>query len=168
MIPWPALLATIVGFHKPRVGPPYRSDSPLRGKQGGTLVSSAREAARAGLHAPPSRRPAVVGLAVPPYGLPSTDPTTRPSAGVPPVPSSLRSSAAAAVSTVPAAPSRQLAKRGWSAHADNRPRSAFPLDLLPSRGRPLRRPRRSADDHLLPSAIVLSSVPATASWRARL
>lgn len=172
MIPWPVPLATIVGFHKPRVGPSNRSDSPLRGKQGGTLVSSARESARAGLHAPPSRRPAVVGLAAPPYGLPSTDPTTRPSAvvtlRVTPVPSVQSTSAAAAVSTVPAAPSRQLAKRGWSAHADNRPRSAFPLDLLPSRGRPLRRPRRSADDHLLPRAILLSSVPVVASWRARL
>jgi hypothetical protein len=140
MKPWLAALANSLGFHKPRARPPYRSDSDHRSEQGGTLVSSVRESARANLQSSPHRHPAVVGLAAPPYGLPSTDPTTpaptaqlRCTAG----PSSFHSSGS----------------RWWSAHADNRARSEFPLDPLPSRlDRPLWRPGcwRTVDATALP------------------
>jgi len=163
---WLAALATSLGFHKPRARPPYRSDPRPRLGQGGTLVSSMRESARASLHSSPNRRPAVVGLAAPPYGLPSTDPTTRPSAvvtlRVTPVPSVQSTSAAAAVSTVPAAPSLQLAKRGWSAHADNSTRVGnSPLNPLPSReDRPPERPGcLRTEDLPLSATVSVSGTP---------
>lgn len=145
MKPWLEAMASAVGFHKPIGGPSYRTNPGHEPEQGGTLVSSSRESAGANPHSPPNRRPAVVGLAAPPYGLPSTDPTTRPSACVQlrctPVPSVHSTSAGAAGRHVPSAPTVLTAKCGWSAHADNRPRSEFPLDPLLSRGdRPQQRP----------------------------
>ena len=149
MKPWPVRLAKASGFHKPypsrrqnqRLAPSRPRASSPRHEQGGTLASSSRESARADAHSSPNRQPAVVGLAAPPYGLPSANPTTRPSAGVPPVPSSPCSSADADGRHVPSAPTALTAKRGWSAYADNRARSEFPLDPLPSRlDRPPGRP----------------------------
>ncbi len=162
-----------VGFHKPRVRPRYRSDSCCQHEQGGTLVSSTRESARASLQSSPGRRPAVVGLAVPPYGLPSTDPTTRPSAAVTrcvtPVPSAAcAASAAAAVSTVPLAPSPHLAKHGWSAHADNSARFGnSPLNPLPLRSdRPLWRPASLRTEDVVPvtTFLPLQSLSASPGW----
>lgn len=166
-------MASKAGFHKPEAGPPYRSFARQVRAQGGSLVFSARESARANLHSSPNRRPAVVGLAVPPYGLPSTDPTTRPSAVVTrcvtPVPSAAgAASAAAAVSTVPVAPSLQLAKHGWSAHADNSARFGnSPLNPLPSRwNRPLERPACFRTEDLgVPEFVHLSAaVSAPQGW----
>ncbi len=140
--PW----ATALGFHKPDPRPPYRSDPCPEHGQGGSLFSSARESARDSGHSSPNRRTAVVGLVACPYGLPSTDPTTRPSAGVTrcvtPVPSLAVAPLAVGLGRhVPVAPTVLCPKCGWSAPADNRPRSEFPLDPLLSRGdRPLVRP----------------------------
>jgi hypothetical protein len=57
----------------------------------------------------------------------SANPTTPASAGLRPVPSGLRPLADAAGSHVPAAPTHPLARRRWSAYADDSGRSAFPL-----------------------------------------
>ena len=146
-------LASNLGFHKPRVGLAYRPDPDPGSGQGGSLVSSMRESARANLHSSPNRRPAVVGLVVPPYGLPSTDPTTpaptvqlRCTAG----PSSLRVSGS----------------RRWSAHADNSRRSEFPLDPLLSRqDRPPERPPCLPPDDLLLRALPRDLHGLLAPWR---
>jgi hypothetical protein len=159
MNPGLAPLATALGIHKPRVAGDrgsscLRASSPHH-EQGGSLPSSSRESAGASRHSPPNRRTAVVGLAAPPYGLPSTDPTT-------PAPTArLRR-------TVGSSSLHSSGARWWSARADNRTRSAFPLDLLPSRGRPRSRPGCGTDDHLLPTNSLLPSASATGPWRARL
>lgn len=161
---WLVALATWTGFHKPRVAHPgqrnrtsrLRAPSP-RPEQGGSLPSSMRvdpptKLAPSETESTPNRRTAVVGLAVPPYGLPPTDPTTpaptarlRRTVG----PSSLHSSGT----------------RWWSAHADNWTRSAFPLDLLPSRVGPRSRPGCGTDDHLPSANRVLLSAFATRTSR---
>lgn len=178
MRPWPAVLAKALGFHKPIV---TRGYGPSRTschwhEQGGVLASSSRaslssDSGRALLVDAPNRRPAVVGLVAPPYGLPSTDPTTRPSAFIRlrriPVPSIASAPSAGVVGWhVPAAPTSLTTKCGWSAHADNRPRSGFPLDPLPSRGnRPPEGPEVLRADHLLGLTDLLSSCGITAAWR---
>jgi hypothetical protein len=159
VIPWLVGLATTVGFHKPRAtnlehetrSSRLRASSP-RHEQGGSLLSSWRESAGASRHSPPNRQPAVVGLAAPPYGLPSTDPTT-------PAPTArLRR-------TVGPSSRCSSGSRGWSAHADNRPRSAFPLDLLPSRGdRPPERPQRRPSDQVLVPTIVHAPPALSRPW----
>jgi len=144
--PWPVPLATAVGFHKPRVRPPYQSDSCHRREQGGTLVSSRRESVRASAIAPLNRRPAVVGLAAPPYGLPSTDPTT-------PAPTVQR------CWTVGPSSRCSSGSRWWSAHADNSRRSGIPpYTPFPSRqDRPPERPACLPPDELLhPTPIPVS------------
>jgi len=91
----------------------------------------------------------------PPDG--STTPTTPASAGVdrslslapPPVPSvAAAPSAAAEASHVPAAPARPLARRRWSAYADDSGRSAFPLrpPSFAPEGWPAERAFISSDD----------------------
>jgi hypothetical protein len=149
---WLRPLASAVGVHKPRGArvariSRTRAARPRR-EQGGILASSWRESAGASRHSPPNRQPAVVGLAAPPYGLPSADPTApAPTARLrrPVGPASLRSSGS----------------RWRSAHADNRPRSAFPLDLLPSRG------KRAANHVLFSTSSRRSSsvsAPLEAGW----
>jgi hypothetical protein len=165
-------LATAAVIQKPRATAPYRVPAPSclrasspRHEQGGILTSSLRESVRANGQDPLSRRPAVVGLVAPPYGLPSTDPTTRPSASVPlrvtPVPSSRCSSADADGRHVPAAPTVLSAKRGWSAHADNRTRFGnSPLNPLPLRG-----PQRRGADHLLVPTLFLPTTTTSGARR---
>lgn len=155
-----------IGIHKPRdahrrnasrlLRP--RASSPRR-RQGGNVdrlirgICESAEAWQIHVAFTPHSVIDVVGLAVPPYGLPSADPTTPASTvqlRCTVEPSSLHSSGA----------------RWWSAHADDSPRSAFPLDLLPSRGWPLKRPRGVADDHLLPSTRSLLFLPATGACEA--
>lgn len=141
-----ALLANVLGFHKPEAGPPYESDPRWPLGQGGTLVSSSRESGRAGGPAPLNRRQAVVGLVAPPYGLPSTDPTTPATAvqlRCTPVPSSRCSSGS----------------RWWSAHADNSGRSGIPpCTPFPSRqDRPLRQPSCSRTEDLVIPNLVLAA-----------
>jgi hypothetical protein len=173
-----AALASALGFHKPRAREDYGAwdssclrASSARHEQGGSLASSWRESDRDNGHSPPNRRPAVVGLAAPPYGLPSTDPTTRPSAGVTPcvtpVPSlAIALSADGLGRHVPLAPTVLTAKRGWSAPADNRHGSEFPLDPLPSRGDGrLLRPERVPTDHLVFAPLILASPALSGPWR---
>ncbi len=144
-------LASKVGFHKPRERPPYESDPPAAVGQGGSLVSSMRESARAILHSSPNRRPAVVGLAAPPYGLPSPDPTT-PARTV-----QLRC-------TVRPSSLCSSGSRWWSAHADDRARSEFPLDPLLSRAnRPLWRPADLRTEDVLSVVLFSGSVAVSAS-----
>lgn len=156
MRPWPAPLATALGFHKPGAARSARHSRPRasspRHEQGGSLSASARESARASSPSSRTRRTAVVGLAAPPYGLPSTDPTTpapvaqlRCTAG----PSSLCS----------------FGPRVWSAHADNRTRSEFPLDPLPSRGTRPRRPQGFRTDAFLFSLLIHPSAFRSAPGR---
>jgi hypothetical protein len=151
MKPWLAALATNLGFHKPEVGPLYRSDPRDPLGQGGTLVSSLKESVWANKQAPYSRIPAAVGLAAPPYGLPSTDPTT-------PARSLFHNDR----------PSSRCSSgsRWWSAHADSSRRSEFPLDPLPSRqDRPLGRPDCSRTEDLVLAATILPSQTTSAALR---
>jgi len=148
---WLALLATVLGFHKPEAEPPYESDPRCSLGQGGTRVSSSRESVRASGSAPLNRRQAVVGLVAPPYGLPSTDPTTPATAvqlRCTPVPSSRCSSGS----------------RWWSAHADNSGRSGIPpCTPFPSRqDRPPGRPRCSPTEDLVTLPTVLALRPLSA------
>ena len=142
-----------VGFHKPTVGgltpptlPSQRALSPRLG-QGGRVETLMQGIWPRRGHSPHNRISTVVGLEPLPYGLPFSNPTTPAAAvvdpfGPPTVPSGLRPSADAGVSHVPSAPTRPLARRGWSAYADDCGRSEFPLEPPSERpkGGRLRRP----------------------------
>ena len=130
--PRPKVLAKGVGFRWPTpIASSPRASSP-RLEQGGSLETLIRgicfQASCLSPFTPQSsfdcRR------AAPPRG--SANPTTPAPAGhrrfaTRPVPSGLRPSADAAGSHVPAAPTHPLARRRWSAYADDSGRSAFPL-----------------------------------------
>jgi hypothetical protein len=94
----------------------------------------------------------------PPNG--SANPTTPASAGhrrlaTRPVPSGLSPSADAAGSHVPAAPTHPLARRRWSAYADDGGRSAFPLE--PPSFAPEGLPATRASISLISAPVVLRS-----------
>ena len=133
---WPKEWAKTVGFHKPAVRParPHIASSsralspPL--DQGGRVENLMQGIWPQRGHSPHNRLSTVVGLA---SASCLADPTTPAAAvvdpiGSPTVPSGLRPSADAGVSQVPTAPTRPLARRGWSAHADDSGRSEFPLE----------------------------------------
>ena len=124
------------GFHKPTVRPvrPHIASSsralspPL--DQGGRLENLMQGIWQQRGHSPHNRFSTVVVLA---SANVLANPTTPAAAvvdpfGPPTVPSGLRPSADAGVSQVPTAPTRPLARRGWSAYADDSGRSEFPLE----------------------------------------
>ena len=133
---WPKGWAKTVGFHKPAVRPvrPHitsssRASSPPL-DQGGRVENLMQGIWQQRSHSPHNRFSTVVGLA---SSSVLANPTTPAAAvvdpfGPPTVPSGLRPSADAGVSQVPTAPTRPLARRGWSAYADDSGRSEFPLE----------------------------------------
>jgi hypothetical protein len=133
---WPKGWAKAAGFHKPTVRPvrPHIASSsralspPL--DQGGRLENLMQGIWQQRGHSPHNRFSTVVVLA---SANVLANPTTPAAAvvdpfGPPTVPSGLRPSADAGVSQVPTAPTRPLARRGWSAYADDSGRSDFPLE----------------------------------------
>jgi hypothetical protein len=135
MKPWPLRLSSGPGFHKPiararREPSPARASSP-RDEQGGMadlLIEGICHAGREGRREAftPESSASVVGLSAW-----ASDPTT-PASAANAVPLAI-ASADAGPSLAHTAPARVPARRWWSAHADDGGRSAFPLDLLPSR-----------------------------------
>lgn len=129
----PLVLAEGVGFQRPTpIASSLRASSP-RLEQGGRVETLIRGIyIRASCSTPQSGFDCF--RLAPPDG--SANPTTPASAdgdrslsvAPPPVPSvATAPSADAVVSHVPAAPARPLARRRWSAYADDSGRSAFPL-----------------------------------------
>lgn len=150
----PKVLAERVGFQWPTpIASSPRASSP-RLEQGGRLETLIR-----GIYFQASCLTPQSGFdcrrLAPPSG--STNPTTPASAvderslplSSPPVPSvAAAPSADAGVSHVPAAPARPLARRRWSAYADDSGRLAFPLEppSFAPEGEPAKRAAISSDD----------------------
>ena len=137
---WPLEWPKGVGFHKPAVRRPGRPHYTTRQRalsprlvQGGSIEILMQGIWPNRSHSPHNLLSIVVGL-TPPCG--STHPTTPTSTlidhsrplGPTRVPSGLCPSVDAGVSQVPVAPARPTARWRWSAVADDRGRSEFPLE----------------------------------------
>lgn len=165
----PQVLAKGVGFQRPTPSassPRASSPWPEQGGSVKTLIQRTLSRPRNSAVSPPQsgfnrRRLAPLGG--------SANPTTPASAGLRrfatrPVPSGLRPSADAAGSHVPAALTHPLARRRWSAYADDVGRSAFPLEppSFAPKGLPATRAQISWNGS---SAALRSIDRSTASWR---
>lgn len=136
---WPLKWPKGVGFHKPTVRRPSRPHCTTRQRAlSPRLVQGGRfEILMQGIwpnrsHSPHNLISTVVGLATPIGSAHPTTPTSTPVGRSRPlgptgVPSGLCPSVDAGVSHVPVAPTRPLARWRWSAVADDRGRSEFPL-----------------------------------------
>ena len=152
----PKVLAERVGFQWPTLNASRLWASSPRLEQGGRLETLIRGIYSRACGSTPQSGFDCRRLA-PPSG--STNPTTPASAdderslslASPSVPSVASApSADAVVSHVPAAPTRPLARRGWSACADDSGRSAFPLEppSFAPEGEPAKRAAISPDHAL--------------------
>jgi hypothetical protein len=163
----PKVLAKGIGFQRPTPNASSPRASSPRLEQGGRLETLIRgisfEVPFLSAFSPQSafdcrRLASTDGLA---------NPTTPASAGLRPVPSV--PSADAAGSHVPAAPTHPLARRRWSAYADDSGRLAFPLEppSCAPEGRAATRPTIALNSSSAALRSVRGSSAFSGLWRAR-
>ncbi len=173
----PQVLAERVGLQWPTAGAFGPASSPRasspRLDQGGTLETLMQGIWQPRGHSPHNRFSTVVVLA---SANAFANPTTpapavadrRPSVAPATVPSAA-ASADAWSSQVPAAPTRPVAGRGWSAYADDRGRSAFPLEppSFAPKEKAATRPSVPLDDLAVVLQPVRLPAPVSRAWRRR-